>query len=450
MPRTSQRWPRRIALVLSVVFILCTGPLGHTQDDAPPTEQLAVAQLIELALEDNPELASQHDRWSAALLRAGAARSSLPQPRLTYRAYLLAIETRQGPQRHLVTLSQAFPWFRALRDQADPHLADAERLAAEFDSSVLDVVYRLESAVIELSRLDAVATTIREQRLLYQDVADHQSAVMPFGGAEHADLLRTTLMIEVLTDRVLDLDRQSDLQLAAIREETRVRTLEREDIAVVDAANYEAVAAFDELLAAAGRNPQFAALDARRAAAFERAQASASRALPMPTVSVSWGVIGRYETPLPNSGRGGDDVFSLGLSVPIPVFREQYDSGSEAFEAEVEALIDDEVALRWELRGQLERSLIRVAEEEERIARYERDLLPTVRDIAEHYTLTVAQGGTNHTEYLLAFEQELQMELAVVNARFAIEEEMARIRRVTAVALESPTSDELPRITEEL
>lgn len=437
MPRYFARWLRRLGALASILLVLTIGQSGHAQSDPETTERLSTTRLIQLAIEDNPELAALHDQWSAALLRARGARSTLPQPQLSYRAYVLAVETRQGPQRHLVTLSQAFPWFRTLRDQADPHLADAARIAAEFDSHVLDVVYRLEAAVIELGRLDALANAIRGQRQLYQDVVDHQSAVMPFGGAEHADLLRTTLMVAVLTDRILDLERRADHQLVAIRREVRAPELGREDIAVGTVEDPGADWDLETLMEAAGAgNPAFTVLDARRTASLERAEAASNGVLPMPAVSISWGVVNRYETPLPNTGRGGSDVFSVGVSMPLPVFRRQFESAVGAFEADADAMLDAEQSLRWNLRSELDDSLIRIAEERERIERYERDLLPTAHDIAEHYALTVAQGGANHTEYLLAYEQELQMEVAVINARYAIAHEIARIQRATAAGLE--------------
>lgn len=438
----SERARRAIGRVLGLLILLAAPTLAHAQPvDA---HRYTTEQLIPLALANNPELSALHERWLAALARADAARSAWPQPRISYSAYLLAVETRQGPQRHVVALSQAFPWLRALRDAADPALAEADALAAEFDAAALRVAFDIEAATLAIARLDALAELLTEQRIVYQDVAQHEAAVIPFGGAGHGDLLRTTLMVEVLTDRLADLAAERAVLVASLGALTRMP----ED-GVFDVAGPDLVSAavpvdgldadLQAVIATAAENdPQLAALDARARAESERAEVATRGALPAPTLTVGWGIVDRYDTPLPGTGAGGRDTFLVGLSLPLPVARRQYDRAEAAHLASASAYTADADALRIRLRAEVEAALIRLTDELARVERYERDLLPTAHEATEHYAISIAQGAGNHTEYLLAFEQELQLRVAVIDARYAAALERARLSQLTGAFLAAP------------
>ena len=442
----------RSAAVCAVIFMLVgLVPSIARSQNADTEEILTIAQLVQRALSENPELLALHQQWASLLQSADAAGSALPQPRLSYTAYLLAVETRQGPQRHVVSLSQAFPWLRALRDSGDPYLAEADAAAAQFDAAALRVVFEVRAAALRVARADELTALMVRQRSVYQDVLDHQSAVMPFGGAEHGDLLRTALMVEVLTDRIAGHAAERELQLATLSQLIRwdavrgfrleTEPLERGSVTLASA---------DELMVAvANRNPGFDVLMARGRAAGERAEVASNRALPMPSASIGWGVVGTYDTPLPGTGDGGRDVFMVGLSVPLPVFRGQYSHDETSHLLLQESFDDRADQLHWAYREQVERALIRIDEESQRLERYQRDVLPTANDATEHYAIAIAQGESNHTEYLLAFEQELQLQVAVVDARFGVALETARLDMLTAGLLTEFSdngAEPLPRV----
>ena len=410
-----------------LIIVLAPSFDAAAQDDDSST--MTTETLVQLALTDNPELAALHARWTAALERAEAAGAVWPQPRISYSAWLLAVETRQGPQRHVVSYSQTFPSLRALRDADDPALAEAEAIAADFDAAVLRTAFEVYREVLHIARIDALMALMEEQRTVYEDVAEHESAVMPFGGAEHGDLLRTTLMIEVLGDRIADLVADRELHLVALRGLARLSAEVVLDVATPPLdVERDPLSSIDEMMAAVSANdPRFVAFEARVNAQREEAEFAMRRSRPTPTASIGWGIIGSYETPLPGTGEGGQDTFLVGLSLPIPVFRGQYRHARDASLAAADAVERDAERLTWEIRTELERATSLIAEARERIERYERSVLPAASDATDHYAIAIAQGAGHHTQYLLAFEQELRLRIAVVDAQFTIALEEARI-----------------------
>ena len=77
------------------------------------TTDISLEKLLTYAAYHNPELEAAFDRWKAALEKIPQVRA-LPDPRLTYAYYIENVETRVGPQRHRLDLSQTFPWFGKL------------------------------------------------------------------------------------------------------------------------------------------------------------------------------------------------------------------------------------------------------------------------------------------------------------------------------------------------
>jgi outer membrane protein TolC len=131
-----------------------------TPDPAPaPADELlaglddATAALAAEVLERNPNVARARAQAVAAELRAPQLRS-LDDPMAALTLFLLPPETRVGPQRFTVSVSQKLPWFGklALREQAALYRAAAAR--AELEAERLRVLTEARGRLAELWFLD--------------------------------------------------------------------------------------------------------------------------------------------------------------------------------------------------------------------------------------------------------------------------------------------------------
>ncbi|MFQ5350661.1 MAG: TolC family protein, partial [Thermoanaerobaculia bacterium] len=111
---------------------------GYPNESAPADEifsaidQPVLGALIADVLARNPEIAAARARAAAAEQRAPQARA-LPDPMAGLTAFVLAPETRVGPQRLSARIQQRFPWFGKLKlkEQAALHGAAAARAEVE-------------------------------------------------------------------------------------------------------------------------------------------------------------------------------------------------------------------------------------------------------------------------------------------------------------------------------
>lgn len=435
--RSRGRRPVLVALFAALVVSLT--PL-QARADEPAT----VDVLIDHALTDNPQLLARYHDWHATFAQADAARAAIPQPQVSYTTYVLAVQTRTGPQRHQVMLSQTLPWFRALRANAAPYAAQAQALEAQFDTTALTIVHDVEQALVSLARLDALTALMQARRRVYEDVLTHQETVMAHAPVGHGDVLRTALMVDVIDDQIGQLQGQRDGVMATLRNAVRwpEDTAFIVDVPPLESWAFPAVERGEVVAAMQAHHPAFRAADAQRDAAFATADAARLRRLPNPTVSLSWGVIGTYDTPMAEPS--GRDVLAVGFSMPIPVFRRQYDAAADAALAQAEQATQTADDARWRFTELIDVALTERAEARRRLERLSRDLLPAVHDVTAHYEIALAHGDAPHTDYLLALEQELDLETLRVEALATLAQTAVTLHAVTARALTDDTMPTLP------
>ncbi len=96
------------AVLLNGVATSAESPARSPEQDFHAVDGQLV-ELIDTLLRDNPAVHAARDRWAAGVEGVEQARA-LPDPQLTYRLFVDQPETRVGPQRHGLEVSQRVPW----------------------------------------------------------------------------------------------------------------------------------------------------------------------------------------------------------------------------------------------------------------------------------------------------------------------------------------------------
>lgn len=98
-------------IVLGLIFFV---KIALGADTYPP----ALTNYIQHALDHNPGIKSAYNDWQAAIREIPASRR-LPNPSLSFGAFLQSVETAVGPQEFRLGLSQQIPWFGKRKLQGD-------------------------------------------------------------------------------------------------------------------------------------------------------------------------------------------------------------------------------------------------------------------------------------------------------------------------------------------
>ena len=132
--------------------------------------------LIAESLERNPRIRAAASEHSAAR-EVETQVTALPDPRITVTGFARSPQTRVGPQRAGLALTQTIPWFGKRAARGDVAASEAA-LRHEFVSTAhADTVFAVKSAYYELAYLDrAIRISTVEEQLLrhYESLARAQ------------------------------------------------------------------------------------------------------------------------------------------------------------------------------------------------------------------------------------------------------------------------------------
>lgn len=413
-----------ITLVLLSAWLVGADPLrAQSGDDVTvhPAFYAADAQLgayITDALRQNPAIREAAARYRAALQLVPQVRE-LPDPMVTFTQALRSVETRVGPQRQTVMLSQAFPWFGtlALREQVAVQVA-----AAQYHRYVVrqrEVIADVKQAFYNLAYVDRAVAITEEERSLLEHYERLAQARFATGQGLQQGVLRLQAEITQVITR-LELLNQQRVTLAA-----RVNTLRDEPpeqlVPRLGALTVPQVTLDLERLYTIGdqHGPDLQAAVALIERS-ERAIALAQKAF-WPTVTVGVGyqsIGGRADpagrlTPPPDNGK---NPLMLSFGATIPLRRSKVRAGVEQANEELVAQHERYARLRNEMEFSVRDAVIRLQTLRDQIDLFEQVMIPQMEETvrATEAAYETAQLGVLD----LLDSERMRLDVRLINARY--------------------------------
>jgi outer membrane protein, heavy metal efflux system len=389
---------------------LATAPARD--DHAPARPDLGSYTKLEAwLLTHSPERRAAVGRWRAALERAPAARA-LPDPTLTLVALPRPIETRVGPQRGRLRLSQSLPWPTKLSAASERALALAAAARWRLVALERALGAKLRIALLDFEGARDRATTTRESLKLLRG-CERVARARQARSADRHELTGAQLELAKLESSL------ASLEAATRGHSTRLNTLlDRApdaplgELPAPPSPLDTAGLTFGEL---ARRSPLLRALEAEtEARRHALGQALAGR-WPDLVFGVELLETGSARAPgVPDDGR---EALALSLGLSLPIWRGAQSARERAARAELAVAEAELDGARRALEGRL--ALARIA----------------LRDAARRAELyahgLVAKAKQRHSQLLKRFESEpggflrlveasrelLQLELGAGDAR---------------------------------
>lgn len=333
-------------------------------------------------LERNPGVRAARAQARAAVLRAPQVRA-LPDPVAGVTAFLATPETRTGPQRFSVGLSQGLPWFGKLDLKEKAALLAAAALESDVEAKRLRLVTETRRFYYELAFL-------RRHREIRQELRGHLTAHEEIARARYASgvgsgqgVIKLQAEITKVDNELLSIDaRRAALaaQINALRDRPAAEPLPLQQLIETEAAALE----LESLIRTAFESrPELEGADARIARAETLVSLAEKGYRPDFKVGLTYTLVdgrddaaGRAQPPEGN----GDDILGLQGGITIPIWRKKLAAGvEEALEltlaaeemkrdviAGIEARVGDlaqRLPLSWQQLRLLEDLLIVQAEE---------------------------------------------------------------------------------------
>ncbi len=168
-------------------------------------KKVSLPELIPEALEQNPQLKAAMDEWQASLKTIPQARS-LPDPMLSYSYFGQSIETRLGPQKNKISLSQKLPFFGKLSLKGKVAESTASIFKEHYKAVEAEIVLKVKTAYFSLYWFDKALDINQEEKEILRRLAKIAEKKYETGDASQQDVLKAQLEISKVTDKILLLE----------------------------------------------------------------------------------------------------------------------------------------------------------------------------------------------------------------------------------------------------
>ncbi|MFQ5736662.1 MAG: TolC family protein [Thermodesulfobacteriota bacterium] len=163
-------WPRALAaffasLVLAASFAVAAHAAEKAVGGAREGEAaspVSIDSLVAYAVEHNPALRAARLEWLRAL-QVGPQASAYDDPMLSYTYPLQPVETRLGPQDHILSLSQRLPFPGKLGVKGEIADKGAEIARLKYEKALREVAYEVKKSYYELFYYDKAVRLTKEQ-----------------------------------------------------------------------------------------------------------------------------------------------------------------------------------------------------------------------------------------------------------------------------------------------
>lgn len=398
-------------------------------------------QAINRALELDPWLKANRYREQSELHRSEGA-ASLPDPKFNVGFKNLPTDTfdfdQEGMTQFSVGISQMFPRgqsltlnSRKLQQKANQHpfLRQERRAAVQLKVSELWLAALKAQMSIDL---------INENRGLFEQLSDiaTSSYSSAFGRARQQDLVRAELELTSLDDRLTQLHQQKEVALQKLQPWLTPVGEHRADLVTVKTllpvlkpkADYRAIN--PRLIQHLIKHPSVIAVDQAIAIASTDIKLAEQQFKPEWMINASYGV--RADTP---SGTDRADLFSIGVSIDIPVFSTKKQvSGVKAASSEREALKTDRLLLLRNLQARYSALRAQLDRLNNRHQLYQEQLLPGLAETAEAAINGYTVNDGTFAEVVRARISELNARLIALDINVQTQQTIAAINYVLTQA----------------
>jgi outer membrane protein TolC len=151
--------------------------------------------LQQIGINNNPEIQSARLKFES-VLALGAEKLDLPQPVLGAGVFLSPVETRVGPQRASIGLSQKFPWFGTLKLKQEILATQAELAYQEVIQNEAEILWQLSRSYWPLAMLEQLIELEEENIEILLDYKELALTKYQNGAESLVNVLRIDLIIE--------------------------------------------------------------------------------------------------------------------------------------------------------------------------------------------------------------------------------------------------------------
>jgi len=392
----------------------------------PTVKSQTIESYVQIAAENNPELKATYTEFEAALQRIDQV-GFLEDPRLSFGYFISPIETRVGPQRAKVSLTQMLPWFGTLKAKESLAKYSAEAKFQSFINEKNMLTWKVNKAYYPLYEVKMQLKLLKDNLTILSTYKRLATSAFENNRGSLSDIIRVDLMIEnaetelmILQNQIIPLQtnfnkllNRSDSISIAIEDSVYLTKVEK---------NYRR----DSLLI---NNPIIETLTLQKKVFQEGEILARKSALPQFSVGLDYAFVEeRSDVSIPDNGK---DAFMPMISVSVPIFRKKYKAAIQESQLGQKAIGYRKEAIENELISNYENAAFQIQKSTDLIVLYDTQIKKTNQLIQLLYS-AYSNSNKDFEEVLRMEQQLLKYEMAKVTAQKNYKITLAEIEYLTA------------------
>ena len=201
--------------ILMFTIVIAAGGSIDLQAQEDLGESLRVSQLVEEAMERNPEILSAKNRLQSAL-EIVEARRALPDPEISYTYFVKEVETRVGPQEQIFGAKQKFPFYGKRDARAEVAAKEAEAAEAYYETVRHEVSRQVKRAYFELYYISTIEDVTNAEKDILKRFERIARTKYQTGEGNQQNILKAHVEITKLDDKLLALRGQKQTAQATL------------------------------------------------------------------------------------------------------------------------------------------------------------------------------------------------------------------------------------------
>jgi outer membrane protein TolC len=388
--------------------------------------QRPIDKYIKIAAENNPELKATYTEFEAVLKRVAQV-GVIDDPRLSFGYFISPIETRVGPQRAKISLTQVLPWFGTLKAKESLAKYSAEAKYQSFINEKNQLTWKVNKAYYPIYEIEKQLKLLNDNLTILTTYKRLAKSAFENNKGSLADIIRVDILIENAETELMIL--QNEIVPLQIYFNRLLNRSDSIPILIEDSIDITAIKKNyrkDSLLV---NNPRIESLTLQQKAFYENEVLARKNGLPQFGVGLDYAFIGkRKDVTMPDNGK---DAFMPMVSVSVPIFRKKYKAAIQESQLSQKAIGYRKVAIENELISNYEVAAFQVQKSSDLIVLYDSQINKTHQLIQLLYS-SYSNSNEDFEEVLRMEQQLLKFEMAKITAQKNYQVSLAEIEYLTA------------------
>ena len=390
-------------------------------------DDAALEDLLAYARTHNPGLEAAFLAWRETLESVELVQA-LPEPRLSFSAFVSEIETRTGPMQARVSLAQPIPWIGERGLAGDVAFAHSEARRMQLEVTLRDLDARVRQAWYEAAWLEESISITQVSRELLAHWESVARSRLETGIGDHADVIRAQVELGKVEDRLqslVDLRRPLASELNAALGRSVGEPLPSASLPRLQRVELDPEALLSGILES---SPELQVLRHRVAAAEYEVELARKEFYPDLFVGADYTFIGSSNNP--GVAGSGDDALALTLGVELPIWRSKYRAGVRAAEARVRTSLSRLDDTHNRLSASLERALYEFRDAKRRVELFRESLIPKGEESLRALDSAYQAGSKGFLDLIDAQRVLLEFQLQAARAEADRARALAEVDRL--------------------